>query len=86
MEELQKRMANKKELLDKERDDAIIGAIRKVNASREQGLKLANLVQDKESFETIMRLEIKGAKKKPRPKNIETVNPDLKESEASDEQ
>lgn len=63
-EEIKKKMDEKKEALDKERDEVIIDAVRKVNASREQGFKLASLIADKESFETIMGLEIKKPSKK----------------------
>ncbi len=83
-EEIKKKMDEKKEALDKERDEAIIDAVRKVNVSREQGLKLASLIADKDSFEAIMGLEIrkssrKGAKKK---SNMTTEN----ESEVEDDE
>ncbi|MGN0249171.1 MAG: hypothetical protein ACI4C0_07735 [Lachnospiraceae bacterium] len=63
MEELQKKMTEKKEILDKERDEAIIQSIHEKNISREQGILLAKLIRDEKCFETIMKMEPEAEKR-----------------------
>ena len=59
--QLQEKMKQKKEILDKERDDEIIKAIREVDLPREDGFKLARLIEDRKSLEAIMMMEPQAA-------------------------
>jgi len=56
MDELQKKIANKKEILDRERDEAILAAIRKNNVTREQGFALAKILEVENSVDRILEL------------------------------
>ena len=70
MDELQKKLSDKKDVLDKERDEAIIKAIHEINITREQGVALAEILKNEDNFETIMKLmpkaEERTAKKRKR--------------------
>lgn len=59
--QLQEKMKQKKEILDKERDDEIIKAIREIDLPREDGFKLARLIEDRKSLEAIMKMEPQAA-------------------------
>ncbi len=56
MDDLQKKIAQKKVLLDKERDEMIIEAIHEIDITREQGLMLARILKNGENLETILNL------------------------------
>lgn len=80
MEELQKKLSDKKSILDKERDEAIIKAVHKINITREQGFALAGILSNEDNFDTIMKL-LPKAEEKPVRKRRSKVNPTIKESE-----
>lgn len=63
MEDLQKKLANKKDILDKERDAAIIRAIHEIDITREQGFLLANILSNGENLESILKLSPKVEEK-----------------------
>jgi len=88
MSELQKKIADKKALLDKERDEAVIRALTENGVTREQGFKIASLIGDPTCFDVIMDMEpsiaervIKKRKVKP---NEETKA--IKESEEKEDE
>ena len=76
MEELQKKLSDKKKALDKERDDVIIDAIHEVDITREQGYELARIIKYKGNIETILKLTPKEepvTKRGRKPKAVTTI-------------
>ena len=76
MEELQKKLSDKKKVLDKERDDAIIDAIHEIDITREQGYELARIIKYKGNIEAILKLTPKEepvTKRGRKPKAVTTT-------------
>lgn len=56
MEELQKKLDDKKEELEKERDMIVVKAMQESHITREEGAKLAKLIGDERMFAKIMAM------------------------------
>ena len=54
---LKKKMDEKKEVIDKERDEMIISAVHEINISHEQAAILSKLIKDKKCFDEILKLD-----------------------------
>lgn len=54
--ELERRIDEKKEELDRERDTIVVRALRESHITREEGCKLARLIGDERMFAKIMEL------------------------------
>ncbi len=59
MDDLQRKLSEKKELLDKERDEQIIKAIHEIDITREQGYALAKILLNEENLDIILGLKPK---------------------------
>lgn len=63
MDKLKQQISDKKDILDKERDEAIIKAVHEINITREQGFRLANVISNEENLESILNLRPKEVEK-----------------------
>ncbi len=80
--ELQKKIDQAMDDLNKERDDLILGAIHEIDITREQGYELANILRNKDNLETILKLAPKLEKsERKRRKRMSRTNT---ESEVND--
>ena len=72
--ELAKKVEAKRELIEKERDEVIIKAIRERNISRAEACVFADLIRNDKCFDEIMKLEPSLKKKVKKEESKEEVN------------